>query len=261
MRPPVATIAFLSGVMLAFAGPFDSLARDGWEFEVTPYMVAAGMDGTVGFNGVTTDIDVPFSDIVDHLDAGFMGLITARTGKWGFGLETLYMKLEGESSDTITASDGTVAGNGSVELTQSMTVLQGSAGYRVLDRKTKLDLIGALRYTELDTDMTITATFSPEVGFPSGSKSGSNSTGWTDVIAAFRVEHPLSPAVSLLGYADIGGGGSELTWQGVAGVNWEFARGVVAKSGYRYLYWDYDDKGTVWNVAASGPYLGVGMRF
>ena len=51
---------------------------DTWQFEVTPYLLAAGMDGTVGIRGHEADIDVSFSDIWDDLDAGFMGLFTAK---------------------------------------------------------------------------------------------------------------------------------------------------------------------------------------
>jgi hypothetical protein len=36
---------------------------------------------------------------------------------------------------------------------------------------------------------------------------------------------------------------------------------VSTKAGYRYLSWDYEDNGIVWGMVASGPYLGLGIRF
>jgi hypothetical protein len=27
------------------------------------------------------------------------------------------------------------------------------------------------------------------------------------------------------------------------------------------MYWDYEEDGTVWDIAASGPYLGLGIQF
>jgi opacity protein-like surface antigen len=51
--------------------------------------------------------------------------------------------------------------------------------------------------------------------------------------------------VSLVGYADIGGfgAGSDLTYQLLVGVNWQFAKSATAKAGYRYLYQDYEHDG------------------
>ena len=64
-----------------------------------------------------------------------------------------------------------------------------------------------------------------------------------------------------MGYFDIGAGGSDLTYQFVGGVNWELNDTFAAKAGYRYMYWDYEDDGTVWDIAASGPYVGLGICF
>jgi opacity protein-like surface antigen len=61
--------------------------------------------------------------------------------------------------------------------------------------------------------------------------------------------------------ADLGGGGSDFTYQLMAGVNWGFGENLSAKLGYRYLAWDYEDDGSVWDMSASGPYLGLGIRF
>ena len=63
---------------------------DSWQFEITPYIFAAGLDGEIGqstrFGDVTADIDMGFSDILENLDSGFMGLFEARKDKWVFAL-------------------------------------------------------------------------------------------------------------------------------------------------------------------------------
>ena len=64
-----------------------------------------------------------------------------------------------------------------------------------------------------------------------------------------------------MGYADVGAGESDLTYQFAAGANWSVNDRFAMKVGYRYLYWDYEDDGTVWDVAVSGPYLGLGISF
>lgn len=233
---------------------------DSWQYEVTPYLLAAGMEGTAGARGVTTDIDMSFSDIWDHLDAGFMGLFTAQKGPWTFGLEGIYMKLGDVGSKSVTGPFGQVTVSGALEMTSAMYVAQGSVGYRVLDDKTKLDLVGALRYTKLDMDLDVVIN-TLGIVFPGGALSASGSESWVDGVVGVRVLHPVADNVALVGYADVGAGGSDLTYQITAGVNWEFKKDFTAKAGYRYMYWDYENDGNVWDMAASGPYLGLGIRF
>jgi opacity protein-like surface antigen len=233
---------------------------DDWEFEVTPYFLAASLDGTAGVRGVEADVDMSFSDIWDNLDAGFMGIFEAQKGPWIFGLEGVYFKLEDEGAKTVTGPFGRVAVDGALDLTTSMYIYQGTVGYRVLDDRTAVDLLGALRYTKLKADMDVTVATAGIV-FPGGARSAGGSEGWTDAVVGARVLHPVSDHVDLLGYADVGGGGSDLTWQFILGANWEFRENLTAKLGYRYLDWDYEDGGTKWDMAAAGVYLGLGIRF
>lgn len=234
---------------------------DQWQFEFTPYLLAAGLDGTVGVRGVEADLDMSFNDIWDDLDSAFMGIFTAQKGPWTFGLETVYMKLEENGARSVTGPFGKVSVSGALELTTEMTIVQGSVGYRVLDDITKVDLIGALRYTEIDVDMDVKVNTTPGIVFAGGALSESGSDSWTDAVVGARVTHPLSANVDLVGYADVGGGGSDLTYQFIGGVDWTFREGYTTKVGYRYLSWDYEDGGTKWDVAASGIYLGLGIQF
>ena len=232
---------------------------DGWQYEFTPYLLAAGMDGTIGVHGHTVDVDASFSDILDNLKGGFMGIFTAQKGPWTFGLEGVYMKLEDDGVNTVTGPGGHVSRNGSLDVTNKMYVFQGTVGYRLLDDKTKLDAFGALRYTDLEVEMDVAVNFDPPVF--GGARSVGGSDSWIDAVVGLHVLHPVSDEVALMGYADIGGGGSDLTYQVMAGVNWEFSDGFVAKLGYRHLYWDYEEDGNVWDMSAAGPYLGLGIQF
>lgn len=236
----------LGCVGLACSHAVAAAEPDGWQYELTPYLLASAMDGTVGVGANTIPVDMSFSDIWDNLDAGFMGIFTAQKGPWTFAAEGVYMKLAAEVT-------GPVLGVVSADVTNSLYVAQGSVGYRVLDERTKVDVLGALRWTKLDVDMAITG--------PLNTLNVGGDESWTDAVVGVRVLHPLADRVTLFGYADVGGGGSDLTYQLMGGVNWEFARDFTAKLGYRYLSWDYDDNGVVWDMAASGPYLGLGIRF
>ncbi len=68
---------------------------DDWEFVVAPYLWMAGMIGDVTVKGTDSEVDAGFSDILDSLDAAFLGYIEARKGKWGFYTDASYLKLAG----------------------------------------------------------------------------------------------------------------------------------------------------------------------
>jgi len=260
--------AMLLGTTLALALQMPAAAQtaessdtDAWQFEITPYVLGAGLNGTVGIGSVTANVDMSFSDLLDNLDSGFMALFEARKGRWTFAVEGIYFKLKGEGADSWQGPNDTT-GTASLEATVTEQLYQLSAGYRVLDERTKVDVIGAARYTQLDTKLNLTLTTGSPL-LPDGSRSISGAESWWDPVIGVRVLVPLAEAWTLVGYADIGGFGvgSDLTYQLLAGVNWQLSKVVSAKVGYRYLYQDYTNDGFVWDMTASGFYLGAGFRF
>ena len=234
-------------------------SAEGWQFEATPYLLASGMEGKAGVRGVTGDVDVSFSDILDTLDMGFMGLFTAKKGPWLFGLEGVYMKLSDSIHGSVTGPGGLVSIDGKLDMESTMSILQGTVGYRVLDGKTKVYVLGALRYTNLDADVKVKVSFDPPIY--DGKTRASGDKGWTDLVAGVSVNHQLTDNVALVGYADVGGSNDDTTYQFIAGADWEFKKDYLARFGYRYLSWDYENGGTKWDVAASGPYIGLGIKF
>jgi hypothetical protein len=224
--------------------------------------MGAGLDGEVGLRGVTADVDMSFSDIWDTLDAAFMGVLTAQKGPWTFGFDAVYFKISDQPAKSVTGPFGRVSINGALEVETAITIYQASAAYRLLDDKTQLDLVGGLRYTRLEAEADVVIAGSGIV-FPGlgVARSADGSESWTDVVVGMKAQHPVSENVDLLGYFDVGAGGSDLSYQIVAGVNWEFKEDYTAKIGYRIMDWDYEDNGTVWDMQSSGPYLGLGIRF
>jgi opacity protein-like surface antigen len=236
--------------------------QDGWNFEVTPYFFAAGLDGTAGARGIQADVDASFSDIWDNLDIGLMGLFLARRGPWTLTFDGVYFKVADQRSKTVTGPFGQVSVKGALDVSASVTVLQPSLWYRVLDDRTTVDLGGGLRYTQTGSG--------PGREDLDGSRD--RVSGRRRQLQRLRqldrcwlwarsVIHPISDRWSLMGYADLGGGGSSLTYQVLAGANWTLDDRLTAKAGYRYVYWDYEDDGVVWDISASGPYLGLGIAF
>jgi len=251
----VALSAFASSALAAEHG------EQRWQFEFTPYLFAAGLDGTTGVRGVTADIKVPFDKLFDQLDSAFMGIVEARRGNWLFAFDGMYIRLAGEASRAWQGPGGIGSATGELETTGKQQVYQPSVGYRVVNGQTRFDVIGAARYTQIDTDLNLVVTTGPLL--PGGTRNLSDSESWWDPVIGARITVPFAEHWSMVGYVDVGGFGvgSDLTYQAIAGANWQFARNFSAKAGYRYVYQDFEDNGFVWDMAMEGLYLGLGIRF
>ena len=265
-RPLIsATAVLLALVMngLFYAGPAiaqdENNDKDKWQFEITPYLFAAGMNGTTGVGGITADVDMSFSDIAERLDSAFMFYMTAQKNDWIYSFDAIYFKITDQGSKSWQGPLGNSStGQLNVDMTQQNYSL--SAGRRVLDDKTKVDVLGVARYTGLDTDLKLALTTGPDL-LPDGSRSVSGKESWWDAAIAVRVSTPIASKWDLTGYADVGAGGSEISYQLLAGLNWQFSRVVSAKFGYRYFYQDYQKSNFKWDMTNSGAYLGVGFKF
>jgi opacity protein-like surface antigen len=258
--------AIVLGTTLALAVPAAAQTAvrsesDTWQFEVTPYLFGSALSGTTGVGGVTADVDMSFGDIVENLDSGFMAMFEARKGPWGFGFDGVYFKLKDQKTSSWQGPGGIGSATGDLEATMTEQIYQLAAMYRLSDAAIKIDAIGAARYTRLDTDLDLVFTTGPLL--PGGARNLSASESWWDPVIGIRVIVPLAEQWSFVGYADIGGFGvgSDVTYQVLAGVNWQFSETFSAKAGYRYFYQDYEHNGFVWDMTASGFYLGAGFRF
>jgi opacity protein-like surface antigen len=259
-------LACIAAIILTCSqAPAQTAARGGyssaWQFEITPYLFAAGLQGDTGTRGVEADVDMSSTDILDHLDSALMGMFEARKGYWLFAFEGVYFKMKDEAAKSWQGPLGNT-GTGTLEATMDEEVYQLSFGNRVFDESTKVDLIYASRYVSIDSDLDLAVTTGSPL-LQDGSNSVSRSVSWWDPVFGLRMVAPLGDNFLLVGYGDIGGFGvgCDLTYQLQAGLNWEFAKNITAKAGYRYLDQDYENGGFVYNMVTSGFYFGLGFKF
>ena len=260
-RSAAVSAAVLIGLAANPAQAQSPAPDDGWQFEFTPYIFGSSLSGTTGIGRVTADVDLSFGDIVENLDSGFMAMFEARKGPWGLLFDGVYFKLKDQKTSSWQGPGGIGTADGSLEATMTEQIYQFAVSYRTLDSASKLDLIGAARYTQLDTELDLAVTAPPVL--PGGTRSLSASESWWDPVIGIRVTVPFAEQWSFVGYADVGGfgAGSDVTYQATAGVNWQFSKTFAAKVGYRYFYQDYENDGFVWDMAAHGLYLGLGIGF
>lgn len=225
---------------------------DDWRFKLTPYFWATGLEGDVGIGRVpSVQVDASFSDIWNELDIGVMGMFEARKGRWGILFDGFYAELSPSAK-----TPGPLFGEAKLDLVQQIYSLAGA--YRVVDGPALLDVVAGLRYVYVKSDLELTP------GLAAG-RSASRREDWIDGFAGLRGEYFFTDRWSVLGYVDMGGGRSDLAWQALAGVNYQFSNTLDLQLGYRNLSIDYD-RGSggnrfLYDTDMSGPYLSLGIQF
>ena len=124
-RSTVVAAAFSCLLYTAAAQPAAAQAPSGdtWRVTFAPYMMGAGLNGTTAVLGQEVTVDASFSDILDNLQFGAMGLVVARKGNWGVGGDAIWMSL---------GANGT--GPGPVGVTATADMSQGAFAFYGLRR-------------------------------------------------------------------------------------------------------------------------------
>lgn len=238
---PMAIAALLPAVAQAQHGPGT------WQFEAMPYLWAAGMEGDAGVGRLLAGgVEVGFDDIRDNLRTGFMGSFEGRRGNFGFYGDAIYMKLHQSHP-----ASRPLFGDVDAKVTQQAYALAGT--WRAC---AEVDLFAGARtnYIKLDFDLSSSALA------PQG-RSAVRNRDWVDGYIGVRVRHALGERWALTAYADIGKGGSDLTWQVMAGADYAITKDLAAKLGYRYFKVEYDKGDFLYDMASAGAYLGLALRF
>ncbi len=236
--------------IMCFSQAASAVEVDTWQNEISIYGWFAGVDGTVSLpNGMGREADISYdaSEIIENLKMIFMGGYEGRYNKWSIIADLVYMDV-GDSTD------GPVGqGLASVDLDLKSWILSGAVGYDLVQHDRGLvTLIGGVRYLALDVDTELS------VGSIQLGSSGSESL--TDAIVGLKGQIQLAENWYIPYYADIGAGGSNLSWQLFAGIGYRFNWGDI-RLGYRYLKYDLDDDMIMQDLTMGGPVLGVGFIF
>jgi hypothetical protein len=244
----------------AQTAPLD-LGTDDWKFTAFLYGYFAELKGTVDVGGSSTDIDVPFHTLLDHLKMGFMGALEATKGRWGMFTGVLYMDIGGDTSQVRNFSVNNTAVPVSTDLNLDIkAVVWTLAGqYRAIsDARWTVDLLAGARmlYLESTVDYTITG--------PLGSIQGTRETSGTtwDGIVGTKGRYTFGDNREWFVpfYLDVGTGQSQLTWQGSAGLGYSFRWGDIIAA-WRYLDWSGRSGKRVEDLSLNGPMLGVELHW
>ncbi len=233
---------------------------DTWT-EIGAYGFVSHISGDTTFRNVTTDVDVPFKDLLENLDLGAMAFIEHRRGKWSVIGDLFYAAI---------SVDDTIAANSILSVTLDAEVkqllLEGFVGYRVFERElgdTQLgiDILGGVRYNSLEVDIGVQASL---LGL-TASASRNRTEDWADGVVGVRAKYGGSSGWGASGWADIGKGSDSSSYQLAGFVNYRFENNVRLFGGYRHLSFKWEDGSGASRIELdleySGPMLGVSYRF
>lgn len=227
--------------------PVASSTASGWQVRTALYAWATALDGDVTLLGNTASADASFEEILDQLDAAFMGALEISNGQWGILSDVFYAEL----------STGNAWGNRSFDVELSQFIGNFVITRKLVDRaKTRLNAYAGARVNALDVAVNIQTNFI-------GTFSGSGNRSWVDPLIGMRLERELSDVFFLRMVGDVGGFGvaSDVTWQALAGVGCQLGESSSVMLGYRGIGTDYEDGSFAYDVISHGLLLGYECKF
>jgi len=232
-----------------------------WEWTIAPYVWTAGVSLDVEANGnLVLGGDATFPDILDKLDIAGMLHFEARHGKAGLLADGLYLSLSDESSSS---GNPPIPNGTTADTNLKMGIYELGGFYRPGGGKSGFDFLFGAR--DVDVSENTDVTFPGPLGLTT---SFDGSKNYLDAFAGARVSLPLGSRWNFSGRGDVAGGGTDITWNGVAAFGFSFDKAgkYTLLAGYRYMHIELGqttDRGTdiTSTVALSGPFVGFVFRF
>lgn len=122
---------------------------DDWVITASAYGWLAGMEGTTGIKGFKTEVDVPFSKILENLDMTASINLEAQKGRWGGWVDGMYLKASagGETPDPLFES---------VNVSVEQIMAEVAVFYRLWQSpRGAFDLYAGARYMSVTGDLSL----------------------------------------------------------------------------------------------------------
>jgi len=227
-----------------------SMAANDWQFELTPYLFATGVEASVPYSGAEpsepSDDDYDFF-LLDNLDGYAAATFLARQDRLSLYVDGFYARF----SDTIKRP---ISGT---EMDMKLGFVEGSVGYQILTDK-DISLVVGVRNIYIDTTLDINAS----IGRKNVSNSFSLDRSWTDPLIGIQANFPINNNWSWSYRGDIGGGNdTDYVVQSLINVNYQMTEHTSLKMGYRYMKAELKRNPLLENITLSGLQIGLGIQF
>jgi len=241
-RPAGSLVLIFAVVILAIPVAANAQSTpDRWTVELTPYLWAAGLDGTTAADGTGSEIDTDYKFFsLDNLDLALGTAVEARKGRWGVLGDAMYVEFS-DGFDRAPGSEVEVSG-GVFDMVGSMAASNGRP----------LDLLFGLRYVALKATVDIEPV-------PRATARES----WLDPLVGLRYTHVFNERWSVALRGDIGGFGvaSDLATNVSAMFGWHINDKLTLRGGYRMLQMDFDGDDLVLDATLQGYVFGASWAF
>ena len=256
-------------------------APQAWQFNVAPYLWLPTIHSTLNYNlppplggRLPTEVSAGPGDYLSHIDIGAALAADARNGRFSAFTDVLYMRLSNTPSHirsldflgqpsipidrSLQTSTGTTLRATVWTLAGGYTVAQGEWGN--LDAFVGLRLLGVRAQTNYSLALTIQGPQGNGATFGGVGGVSGNSQIWNGIAGLRGSVHLGQTRLFVPYYVDIGGGGSQPTWQVSSGLGYQFRWGAVSAV-YRYLSFNQSSDRVVKKMTLGGPMLMADFTF
>jgi hypothetical protein len=248
--------------------PLASPAGD-WEYSLAPYLwlptisldssnanrggLLPPLPGVPGRPG-DTELSLGPTDYLSSLDFALMLAGDMRDGEWALKGDLIHLKFDVDDKDIdfLRPGTGPLAGTYGMTLTADLVTL---AGGRTLVRADNYHMDALIGWRYIGIDLRIREQSAGDLI----DTSLNFNDGFVAVSGRYRFDDPRWSGNY---YADVGTGESDLTWQAVLGVAYQFGWGKLFAN-YRHLDYDFGDTKNFsdLSLAFSGPTVGARFDF
>jgi hypothetical protein len=228
--------------------------EDAWQFGLNVPLWAPQLDGNITVLGQQKDVNVPFSKILEHLDASFALGLKAQKGRFGMFGSFAYMRFSGGFSDPL---------GGSIDTDLKFVIVNAGASYLLVkageEHPFTLTGTAGIRYWFVSTDI--------DRYDRRGNLDLHGYAKWDlfDPVVGLRASQYLTQKLHLDVAGD--GGGFNLnhetdwTWSASGMVTYDFCKRFSASAGYQALALDESEGNKGVDLVFSGVAGNLTFKF
>lgn len=219
--------------LLAVVSLSGAAGASDWEWNVTPYLWATDVGADVSINDrQVADMEIGFDDLADDLELTAQGHIEGRRGRHGVMLDVFYVHLAGD--DKRFALPPPLAGEATAEGDLTLTIINAGGVFNPRGDGEGFSLLYGGR--AVDRDIEVDARFAVAPGVTLARGYAVSETLY-DALLGARYIGRLTPRWTYALQADASTGGTELTWDALAGIGYSFGESgrYTLIAGYRYM--------------------------
>ena len=239
-----------AGLVLAAGGTASAAAPQGWHFELTPYLWAAGLEGDATINGHEADFEKEFSDLFDMLEIGGSLFGVAQYNRIVLLGAVDYFDLSTDNLDVEDQPPGRT-------LDSKLLIGEVAAGYQFdgfMEGMTISVLAGA-RLTRMELDLELDE-----------GQSASKDNDLADPVLMLNPSIPIFPSkIAGLRFNPIlaigGGNDADLVYELFPQFQYQITDHLAARLGYRTVGYKFEEGDNELNISMSGLIVGVGLMF